>query len=174
MMDVRPLEGRPEEIAALSEMLVEAVAHGAGVSFMHPLEPERAETYWHAAFEDAREGGRIILGGFEDGEMVGTITVHFATAENQPHRAEIWKMIVSERDRRRGVGSALLEAAEEVARANGKSLLVLETVTQSAASKLYERNGWVKVGEVPDFALLPDGTPWPATFFYKKLGPLAA
>lgn len=171
MTEVKALEGNAKEIAALSAMLVEAVAHGGGVSFLHPLAIESARDFWHEAFEQASRGKRIILGAFEAGELAGTVTLQLDMPQNQPHRAEIMKMIVAERTRRRGIASALLEGAEALARTHGRTLLVLDTVTQSAASKLYERAGWVRVGDIPDYALLPDGRPWPTTFFYKRIGP---
>jgi ribosomal protein S18 acetylase RimI-like enzyme len=174
MTDVRTLDGTEDEIATLGALLIEAVAGGGGVSFLHPLSPERAREFWWRAFEDASRGKRVIFGSFEGESVVGTVTLLLDLPENQPHRAEIMKMIVAARARRRGHATALLSAAEIAARNHGRSLLVLDTVTQSAASQLYMRAGWVRVGEIPDYALLPDGRPWPATVFYKRLGPLAA
>jgi ribosomal protein S18 acetylase RimI-like enzyme len=163
------MKGAQGEIEALSVLLTQAVAEGAGVSFLHPLAEDRARAYWQDAFAAAARGERIILGAFNGERLAGTVTLHLDLPENQPHRAEIWKMIVAESARRQGIASELLAAAEMAARALKRTLLVLETVTGSAAEALYEKRGWTRVGEIPDFALLPDGKPWPATVFYKQL-----
>jgi GNAT superfamily N-acetyltransferase len=103
-----------------------------------------------------------------DGAIVGTVLVAFAQPENQPHRADIAKMLVHRRARRRGAGALLMQAAEAAARAAGKTMLVLDTASPEA-ERLYTRAGWARVGVVPDYALMPDGALCDTTFFYKRL-----
>lgn len=158
-------------IADLSAVLIDCVDGGASVSFMAPLSRERADAFWRKVAEGVAEGDRLLLVAEDpaSGDIVGTVQVIFAVPENQPHRADIAKMLVSRAARRRGLGAALMRAAAEAARAAGKTLLVLDTVTGSDAERLYERLGWTKVGVVPAYALMPDGRPCDTTFFYKTL-----
>jgi GNAT superfamily N-acetyltransferase len=118
-------------------------------------------------------GDRLLLVAEEraGGALLGTVQVVFAWPENQPHRADVAKMLVRRSARRRGVGALLMRAAEDAARAAGRTLLVLDTVAGSDAERLYARLGWTRVGVVPDYALMPDGRPCAATFFYKTLSP---
>jgi GNAT superfamily N-acetyltransferase len=158
-------------IAALSAVLVDCVEGGASVSFMAPLAREKAEAFWQSVAEGVAAGDRLLLVA-EDratGEIVGTVQVVLRVPENQPHRAEVAKMLVRRSARRQGVGSRLMRAAEDAARAAGKTLLVLDTVTGDNGERLYERLGWVRVGVVPDYALMPDGRPCDTTIFYKHL-----
>lgn len=157
--------------AALSALLVDCVEGGASVSFMAPLSPARADAFWRGVADGVAAGERTLLVA-EDGAtggVVGTVQVVGVWPENQPHRAEVAKMLVRRSARRRGVGARLMRAAEEVARAAGKTLLVLDTVTGSDAERLYARLGWTRVGVVPDYALWPDGRPCDATIFYKRV-----
>lgn len=155
----------------LSAVLMDCVEGGASVSFMAPLSREKAERFWHRVAEGVAAGDRLLLVAKDaaSGEIVGTVQVILALPENQPHRAEIAKMLVRRSARRRGLGAALMRAAAKAARAAGKTLLVLDTVTGSDAERLYERLGWIRVGVVPGFALMPDGAPCDATFFYRSL-----
>lgn len=161
--------GEPE-IRGLSEVLIDCVAGGASVSFMLPMSREKAEAFWrHAAASHAR-GERLVLAAFDsDGAIVGTVTLILNLPENQPHRADLAKMLVHRRARGRGVGAALLAAAERVALQAGRTLVVLDTVTGTPAERLYARHGWRRVGEVPNYALWPDGRPCPTTYYYKNL-----
>jgi GNAT superfamily N-acetyltransferase len=111
----------------------------------------------------------VLLAAFDDGDVVGTVQVNLATPPNQPHRADIAKLLVRRSARRRGVAAQLMEAAEREALAEGKTLLVLDTVTGDAAERLYERLGWTRVGVIPNYALYPDGRPCATTLFYKQL-----
>ncbi|MBV9786355.1 MAG: GNAT family N-acetyltransferase [Acidisphaera sp.] len=156
--------------ADLTEILRDCVDGGASVSFMTPLAPDKAEAFWRAAAEGIARGERILLVAEEQGsgELVGTVMVVFAQPENQPHRADISKMLVHRRARKMGVGAALMRAAEAAARAAGKTVLVLDTASPEA-ERLYERAGWIRVGVVPDFALMPDGRLCDTIFFYKHL-----
>jgi GNAT superfamily N-acetyltransferase len=165
---------RPEEaharIEALADILVDAVDSGASVTFLRPLVPEKALRFWQGVAEGVARGDRALLVAEDaDGTLLGTVQLFLATPENQPHRAEVAKMLVHRRARRRGVGALLLEAVEQVAREEGRTLLILDTVTGGDADRLYTRGGWTRLGDVPGYALLPDGTPGAATFFYKAL-----
>src|SRR5512138_581935 len=172
-MSVEVLASRGErEVADLSDVLIDCVEGGASVSFMHPLSRKKAERFWRSSSDSVDRGERIVIGAKDaDGVIVGTLSVIFAVPENQPHRADLAKMLVHRRARNAGVGAALLQAAEEAALNAGKWLLVLDTVTDTPAYRLYSRHGWQRVGEIPDYALWPDGRLCPTTVFYKRLEP---
>ena len=157
------------QIAALASVLVDAIDSDAGVSFLHPLEPERAQEFWRGVADDVATGRRALLVAEDDAGIVGTVQLVLAQPQNQPHRADLSKMLVHRRARRRGLGAALLEAAEETARDCGKTLLVLDTNTGSDAERLYTRMGWTRVGEIPDFSIQPRGGLRATTVFYKRL-----
>lgn len=157
------------DVADLAELLVDAVDGGAGVSFLHPLEPQRAHAFWRGVADDVAAGRRALLVAEDDAGIVGTVQLVLAQPENQPHRADLAKMLVHQRARRRGLGAALLEAAEQLARDCGKTLLVLDTNTGSDAERLYVRMGWVRVGEIPDYSVQPRGGLGATTVFYKTL-----
>lgn len=156
--------------AALVSVLVDCVEGGASVGFMQPLSPQRAEAFWRGVVGGIARGERILLIAEDlgSGEVVGTVQLVVGLPENQPHRADLSKMLVHRRARRQGVGAALLQAAEDAARAAGKTLLVLDTASGDA-ERLYRRAGWVSVGVVPGYALLPDGRPCDTTYFFKRL-----
>jgi GNAT superfamily N-acetyltransferase len=167
---IRRLEAVDDsQIEALASVLVDAIDSDAGVSFLHPLEPERAQEFWRGVADDVAAGRRALLVAEDDAGIVGTVQLVLAQPENQPHRADLSKMLVHRRGRRRGLGAALLEAAEETARDCGKTLLVLDTNTGSDAERLYARMGWIRVGEIPDFSVQPRGGLRATTVFYKKL-----
>lgn len=159
-----------ERIPGLSAVLIDCVDGGASVGFLAPLGRERADRFWHAVADGVAAGDRMLFVAEErsDGVVVGTVQIVFARAENQPHRADVSKLLVRRSARGRGVGNVLMGAAEAAARTAGKTLLVLDTAS-GAAERLYGRLGWRRVGEVPDYALLPDGAPCATTFFYKSL-----
>jgi len=159
------------QIEGLADVLVDCVEGGASVSFMHPLPRERALGFWRRVARDVASGGRALVIA-EDGQGVcGTVQLVLEQPENQPHRAELSKMLVHRRARRRGLGEALMRAAETAARECGKTLLVLDTANPEA-ERLYERMGWTRVGVIPGFALLPHGGLCGTTFFYRELGAL--
>lgn len=157
------------EVAGLAELLVDAVDSGAGVSFLHPLEPERAHAFWRDVAADVIAGRRALLVAEDETGIAGTVQLMLAQPENQPHRADLSKMLVHRRARRRGLGAALLEAAEQLARDCGKTLLVLDTNTGSDAERLYIRMGWVRVGEIPEYSVQPRGGLRATTVFYKTV-----
>jgi GNAT superfamily N-acetyltransferase len=167
---IRRLEALSEaDIEGLSDVLVDCVEGGASVSFMLPLTQERARTFWQGLAEDVAQGRRLLFVARDAAGIVGTVQVILGQPENQPHRADIAKMLVHRRGRRGGVGAALIRAAEDGARAAGKTLLVLDTATGSAAERLYERLGWHRVGVIPDYALWPQGGLCATTVFYRRL-----
>ena len=168
ILELGPTQDAVKELAAIH---IEAVADNAGVSFLHPLAPEKAEHFWRGSLRQASDGTRIIFGAVENGAIVGTVTLLLDMPENQPHRAEIAKMMVAGHARGRGIASKLLTAAEDAARERGKTLLMLDTVKGSAAARLYTKMGWVFFGDVPGHALRGDGTPDDTSFFYKEVPP---
>jgi ribosomal protein S18 acetylase RimI-like enzyme len=154
----------------LVEILVETVAEGGSVSFMHPLAPEVAGAFWDGALAAAVRGERIVLGAWEDDRLVGTVSLLLDCPENQPHRAEIAKMMTRPSHRGRGIASALLRAAEALAQERGRRLLVLDTASDGGASSLYERLGYHFAGEIPDYALKPHGGLTGTRLYWKRLG----
>ena len=159
----------PREIAGLSDVLIDCVEGGASVSFMWPMTRDKADAFWRDVAASTAPGERAVLVAEADDGIAGTVQVIWAGPENEGHRADVAEMLVHRRARRRGLGDALLAAAEAEARKAQKTLLVLDTVTGSDADRLYVRGGWQRVGEIPDYALMPDGTPCPTTVFYKAL-----
>ena len=156
-------------LGGLAEVLIDCVEGGASVSFMLPLPREKARAYWRGVAQSAARGERAVLAAVDPlGTIVGTVQLILDLPENQPHRGDLAKMLVHRRVRRGGVGAALLAAAEECAREEGRTLLVLDTANAEAA-RLYERHGWQRVGQVPGYALLPDGRPCATTFYFKTL-----
>ncbi|KVC96329.1 acetyltransferase [Burkholderia ubonensis] len=157
-------------IDALSDVLIDCVEGGASVSFMLPISRDTAARFWRQVADGVIRGERILLVAERaDGRVVGTVQLITALPENQPHRADVAKMLVHRDARRQGVGARLMAAADDAARAAGKAVLVLDTVTGSDAARLYERAGWQRVGDVPNYALMPDGRYCATTFFHKQL-----
>ncbi|KVU66025.1 acetyltransferase [Burkholderia ubonensis] len=157
-------------IDALSDVLIDCVEGGASVSFMSPISRDTAARFWRQVADGVIRGERILLVAERaDGRVVGTVQLITALPENQPHRADVAKMLVHRDARRQGVGARLMAAADNAARAAGKAVLVLDTVTGSDAARLYERAGWRRVGDVPNYALMPDGRYCATTFFHKQL-----
>jgi ribosomal protein S18 acetylase RimI-like enzyme len=154
---IAPLKGSPQVCAALSEILIEAVANGGSVSFMHPLARETADSFWRESLAAADRGERIVLGAFDGAELVGTVTLLLLLPPNQPHRAEIAKMMTRISYRGRGVATTLMRTAERLAVERGRTLLVLDTAVEDGASKLYERLGFNLTGIIPNYALKPRG-----------------
>jgi GNAT superfamily N-acetyltransferase len=160
--------GEPE-IQALGDVLIDCVEGGASVSFMLPMTRAKADAFWRSTAASVARGERVVLAA-EDatGAIVGTAQIILAQPENQPHRGDLAKMLVHRRARRHGVGAALLVAAERSARRAGKTLLVLDTASADA-ERLYARHGWQRCGEIPHYALMPDGAPCATTIFFKFL-----
>lgn len=156
-------------IGQLADVLIDCVESGASVSFMRPLSRERATAFWRSVSDGVRAGKRALLVAEDESGVCGTVQLCFDLPENQPHRADLAKMLVHRRARRQGLGAALLKAAEDVARECGKTLLVLDAVTDGDGARLYERLGWTRVGDIPNYALMPDGEPCSTTVFYRRL-----
>ena len=159
----------PAELAALTDVLIDCVEGGASVSFMLPLSHERALAFWQRVADGVVRQERALLVAEDEAGIVGTVQLVFDLPENQPHRADLAKMLVHRRGRKRGLGEALMRAAEQLGRDSGKSLLVLDTVTGGDAERLYARLGWQKSGVIPNYALWPQGGFCDTTYFYKAL-----
>lgn len=158
------------QVDQLAEVLIDCVEGGASVSFMHPLERDRAVAFWRRVAAGVAAGERALVVAEDERGICGTVQLILDLPENQPHRADVAKMLVHRRARRRGLGEALMRAAEATALELGRTVLVLDAVTGGDAARLYERLGWVRVGDVPGFALMPDGQPCGTTFYYRRLG----
>jgi GNAT superfamily N-acetyltransferase len=170
-LEIVPLRSSPEVISALAETLIETVAHGGSVSFMHPLAREVAIAFWTQSLAAADAGGRVVLGAMEDGELVGTVTLLLDCPPNQPHRGEIAKMMVRVDRRGRGVARALVAEAERIARERGRTLLTLDTAADEGAGPFYEKLGYVQAGVIPDYAFKPHGGLCGTIIFWKRLSP---
>lgn len=169
---IRTLNGdaAAASVDALADVLIDCVEGGASVSFMLPIARATALAFWCGVADGVARGERVLLvAEDENGTIIGTAQLILAMPENQPHRADVAKMLVHRRGRRQGVAQRLMEAVDVAARAAGKSVLVLDTVTGGDAERLYERAGWQRVGSVPRYALMPDGAYCATTFFHKQL-----
>lgn len=165
---------RPDEaddlVESLADVLLDCVEGGASVSFMWPLARDKALAFWRRVASGVQAGERVLLVA-EDArrQVVGTVQLLLDLPENQPHRADVAKMLVLRSARRQGVAQALLAALDREALREGRKVLVLDTVTGGDAERVYQRAGWQRVGSVPRYALMPDGEPCATTFFYKHL-----
>jgi ribosomal protein S18 acetylase RimI-like enzyme len=170
-IEIRRLTARELEqhLDGLAAVLADCVAGGASVSYLAPFSHDDARAAFAAFAADAAAGRRLVLAAFADGEVVGTVQVVWALPPNQPHRADIAKLLVHRSARRRGIAQLLMEHAEAEARTGGRTLLVLDTVTGDAAERLYTRLGWNRVGVIPGYALYPDGRPCDTTVFWKSI-----
>jgi ribosomal protein S18 acetylase RimI-like enzyme len=158
-------------IDALNDILIDCVAAGASVSFMNPISRAKADGFWRNVARDVDSGARMLFVAQDGAEVIGTVQVVLAQPENQPHRGDVSKLLVHRKARRRGVGEALMQAAEKAAHDAGKTLLVLDTASPDA-ERLYSRLGWRLCGRIPDYALWPDGGMAATTVFYKPIGAL--
>jgi ribosomal protein S18 acetylase RimI-like enzyme len=171
MIEVRQLT--PEEAlryrTALANVLHDCVTGGASVSFMPPFSLADAEGFFDKVIQGVTGGDRLLLAAFLDAQLVGTVQILLQTPPNQPHRADITKLLVHRSARGQGVAQKLMEQVEEASRKAGKTLLVLDTATGQSAERLYTRMGWTRVGVIPNYALFPDGSACATTIFYKQL-----
>jgi GNAT superfamily N-acetyltransferase len=158
-----------ERLSELAEILVDAVRHGASVNFLAGFSPEEARAFWRSQLPGIAAGEKRLLVGDDGERLVATVLVMFAHQPNAPHRAEVGKMLVLSSLRRQGLGRRLLAAAEDTARAAGRTLLLLDTESGSAGDLLYRSCGWTEIGRVPDHAFRPDGRLAETTMFYKRL-----
>ena len=154
------------------DLVMDCVEGGASVGFMAPLSRERARAFWQGIGASVERGDRILLAAMDGpaGVVTGSVQLVLAQPDNQPHRGDVSKMLVHSRARRQGLGAALLAAIEAAAVEAGKTLLVLDTVPDSPADRLYRRAGWTPVGVIPGFAMMPDGIPCDTRLFWKKIG----
>jgi GNAT superfamily N-acetyltransferase len=171
MVDVRRLSASEARhyVSDLAAVLVDCVEGGASVSFMWPFGQSDAEEFYNKVAAGVEAGDRLLLAAFAEGKLVGTVQVLTTLPPNQPHRAEIAKLLVMRSARGCGIARLLMENAERQAAAAGKTLLVLDTVTGGNGERLYERLHWVKVGVIPKYALFPDGRWTDTTIFWKRL-----
>ena len=157
-------------VPALSRLLIACVDAGASVSFMHPLDDERAQAFWRGVADGVDRFERVLLvAEDEGGRLLGTVQLVLAMPENQPHRGDVAKLLVQPEARRQGIAAALMTSVEREACAEGRSLLVLDTVTGGDAERLYPRLGWQRSGVIPGYALFPRGGLCSTTVFYKAI-----
>jgi ribosomal protein S18 acetylase RimI-like enzyme len=168
-LDIVALRSSPETISALADLLVETVASGGSVSFMHPLAPAVAAAFWRTSLAAADAGGRVVLGALQDGALVGTVTLLLDLPPNQPHRGEIAKMMTRVQCRGRGIATSLMREAERIARERGRFLLTLDTAAEDGAGPFYEKLGFVRAGEIPDYAYKPHGGLVGTLIYWKRL-----
>jgi ribosomal protein S18 acetylase RimI-like enzyme len=166
---ISALDGAPALPAQLAEILIEVVANGGSVSFMHPLAAEQATGFWRASLAAAARGERVILGAWDGEVLAGTVTLLLDCPPNQPHRAEIAKLMTRLSHRGRGIASALMQAAEKLAIQHRRSLLVLDTASEGGAAGLYQGLGFTLAGTIPDYALLPHGGLSGTDIYWKRI-----
>jgi ribosomal protein S18 acetylase RimI-like enzyme len=169
-IEINELCASPAILEMLGDLLIETVANGGSVSFMHPLQPDAAQAFWSTGLAAATRGERIVLGAWDDERLVGTVTLLLDCPPNQPHRAEIAKLMTCLSHRGRGVAASLMRAAEELAAKRGRTLLVLDTATDGGASTFYERLGFTLAGEIPDYAFKPHGGLTGTRIYWKRVG----
>lgn len=154
----------------LCDILENSVNGGASVSFMLPFGRDKAQAFWQNVARSAAAGERVVLAAFgEQEQLLGTVQLILDQPENQPHRADVAKLLVHDRARRRGIARSLMRELEAVAQEYGKNVLVLDTATGSGAETFYTECGWQKAGVIPRYALMPDGEMTGTTVFYKFL-----
>lgn len=167
---ILPLSGREDTVTALTRLLIDTVTHRGSIGFMHPVSPEKATAFWESSLAAAGQGRRVVLGAYDGQVIVGTVTLLLDCPENQPHRAEIAKMMTLFSHRGRGVASALLREAERIAIEKGRTLLTLDTAEQEGAASLYEKMGYQRTGIIPDYALMPYGGLTGTIVYWKRIG----
>ncbi len=160
----------PATCATLAALLVEVVAGGGSVSFMHPLALQEAQAFWSASLQAGARGERVVLGAWDGDTLLATVTLLLDCPPNQPHRAEIAKLMTHPAQRGRGLATALMRHAEAMAAARGKTLLVLDTATEGGAAPLYLGLGYTLAGSIPDYALKPHGGLTGTMIFWKRIG----
>jgi GNAT superfamily N-acetyltransferase len=171
VQNIRSISGKDEAkvLPQLIELLQDSVESGASVGFLLPFLPATNKSYWKETFEGIKTGHRIALIAEESDRVVGSVQLELATKPNALHRAEVQKLLVHTAYRKRGLGQALMTAVERVARDLGRTLLVLDTLQGDSGERLYARCGYVRVGAIPNYARLSDGSLHPTVVFYKFL-----
>ncbi|QPC88157.1 GNAT family N-acetyltransferase [Mesorhizobium sp. NBSH29] len=168
-IEIRPVQISAENLDMLTRMLVDVVALGGSVSFMHPLANKDAAEFWEKWLQAAARDESVVLGAFDGPVLVSTVTLLLDMAPNQPHRAEIAKMMTLAEYRGRGIAKRLMVEAERIARGRARMLLVLDTAADEGAAGLYEKLGFTLAGEIPDFALKPHGGLSGTLIYWKRL-----
>ena len=164
--------GAPVSAAALEQLsavLVDCVAGGASVSFMAPFSQNDALAFFRKIAASVAAGETVLIAAKLDGRIVGTVQLGLDTPPNQPHRADVKKMLVHRDARNRGIGAALMAAVEDEAKKRGRWLVVLDTVPGMSGYRLYQRAGWTQSGVIPNYALMPDGSLCDTAVFWKRL-----
>ncbi len=169
-VEIKALDAAPKTIEILCDILIEAVANGGSVSFMHPLERQAARAFWDGSLAAVARDERIVLGAWHGDVLAGTVTLVLNLPPNQPHRAEISKLMTRMSHRDGGIASALMREAESRAVGLGRTLLVLDTAADDGASGFYERLGYVRAGIIPDYALKPHGGLTATIVYWKRIG----
>jgi GNAT superfamily N-acetyltransferase len=171
MVEIRQLTAAEgcQSVGALADVLLDCVEGGASVSFMESLSKTDAESFFEKVVDGVERGDRILLAAFIDSKLVGTVQILIAMPPNQPHRADVAKLLVVRSVRGQGIGARLMEYAEEVSRGAGKTLLVLDTASGGSAERLYLQMGWTRAGVIPKYAMYPDGTWCDTVIFWKQL-----
>lgn len=171
MSEIRQLNAEEAlaAVPALSAVLADCVEDGASVGFMMPLAEGEAEVFWRGVADNVARGQVALFVAQEDGEIVGTVQVGFASKSNQPHRGDLMKLLVHRKARGKGLSRQLMATAEADAKSKGRWLLVLDTATGELAEGIYERLGWARSGVIPNYALYPDGRYCATTLFFKDL-----
>jgi ribosomal protein S18 acetylase RimI-like enzyme len=167
---IEAVAASPGTCEMLADLLIETVASGGSVSFMHPLDRRTACAFWDDALDSAARGERVVFGAWDGDQLVGTVTLMLNCPPNQPHRAEISKMMTRVSHRGRGIATLLMKAAEACAVERARTLLVLDTAVEDGASALYERLGFMLTGIIPDYALKPHGGLTGTMVYWKRIG----
>ena len=168
--EIEILSRQSNVVDELADLIIEVVANGGSVSFMHPLSKKTAMAFWENSLAAADRGERIVLGARENGKLISTVTLLLNCPENQPHRAEIAKLMTSISKRGKGVARALVTEAEQIAIKKGRTLLNLDTAADEGAAGFYESLGFHKTGVIPDYALKPHGGLTDTIIYWKKIG----
>ncbi|MFQ6310493.1 GNAT family N-acetyltransferase [Lysobacter capsici] len=166
------LSSPPRHNDHLARLLIEVVADGGSVGFLHPLAYDSAQRFWHDALAAADRGARIVLAAFEGETLVGTLSLLLDCPPNQPHRAELAKMMTRPSHRGRGIAAALVGEAERLAAQHRRSLLVLDTASEQGAAGFYEKLGYTRAGEIPDYAFKPHGGLTGTVLLWKRIEPV--
>jgi ribosomal protein S18 acetylase RimI-like enzyme len=170
VITIAVLKKEPTAVAALAELLIDTVANGGNISFVHPVPPPLARSFWEDSLAAAQRGERVIFGAYDGNVLVGTTTLLYMWMPNQPHRAEIAKMMTRIQYRGQGVARALLQVAEQTAIESGRTLLTLDTAADDGGAQFYEKLGFSRAGMIPDYALKPLGGLTGTIFYYKRIG----
>ena len=167
---IESVAASPGTCEMLADLLIETIASGGSVSFMHPLDRQTAQAFWDDALDSAARGERVVLGAWDGDALVGTATLLLKLPPNQPHRAEISKLMTCVSHRGRGIATLLMQAAEACAVQRARTLLVLDTAVEDGAAALYERLGFTLTGIIPDYALKPHGGLTGTMVYWKRIG----